>query len=205
MLYLVGWVTHFHLILILPPLCMAIAKMFYDIPKLIGLRKKYYQSVFPSLTLSIVVIFGFTSLFILTSVNLSYVQVQSISFVAKEIEMNNQNNSTNSDGVTIVMSPIFSWIFKYVFDGNHDTFSHVRDTQPIKSSKILLLVDSTYYHVISKEEGENVTQIERLEKIFNSTSVAALFSDSSSMKFDRKIYPYPGLSGLKKYEQTTSN
>ena len=194
MLYLVGWVTHFHLILVLPPLCMAIAKMFYDIPKLIGFRRRYSQLVIPTLGLSLVGVIGFSSLLALTSVNLSSVQVQSISFVAKEIEINNENSSTNSDGITIVMSPIFSWIFKYVFDGNYDTFSHVRDTQPIKSSKILLLVDSTYYHVTSKEEGENITQVERLQKIFNSTSIAALFSDSSSMKFDRKIYPYPGLS-----------
>lgn len=194
MLFLVGWVTHFHLILILPPLSMAIGKMFYDIPIFIGLRRRFSKLVIPTIGLSIMVIVGFSSLIALTSVNLSFVQIQSISFVAKDIEMNNKNKSTNSEGVTIVMSPIFSWIFKYVFHGNYDTFSHVRDTQPIKSSKILLLVDSTYYHVTSKSEGENTTQVERLQKIFNSTSIAALFSDSSSARYDRKIYPYPGLS-----------
>ena len=93
--------------------------------------------------------------------------------------------------ITVISSPIFSWIYIYVFDADH-IFTHVRDTQPLKTQKMILLVDSTYKHVISGVEGENATQINRLKNIYNNTDIVALFRDDSS-KLNRKIYPFTGL------------
>jgi hypothetical protein len=93
--------------------------------------------------------------------------------------------------ITVIGSPIFSWVYKYVF--KHDyTFSHDRDTQPIKTQKLILLVDSTYKHVIEGSEGENATQIERLKNIFNNTEIVALFKDDTS-DYNRKKYPFFGI------------
>lgn len=40
LLHLVGWVNHFHLILIIPILCISIAKMIYDCPSSFAVREK---------------------------------------------------------------------------------------------------------------------------------------------------------------------
>ena len=93
--------------------------------------------------------------------------------------------------ITVISSPIFSWVYKYVFK-NDFTFSHVRDTQPIKTEKLILLVDSTYKHVIGGAEGENATQLERLRSIFNNTEIVALFKDDTS-NYNRKYYPFTGI------------
>ena len=98
---------------------------------------------------------------------------------------------TGTNQITVIGSPLFSWIYIYVFDANH-IFTHDRDTQPIATQKIMLLVDSTYKHVISGVEGENATQVNRLKNIYNNTDIVALFRDDSS-KIDRKIYPFTGL------------
>ena len=93
--------------------------------------------------------------------------------------------------ITVISSPIFSWIYIYVFDADH-IFTHVRDTQPLKTQKMILLVDSTYKHVISGVEGENATQVNRLKNIYSNTDIVALFRDDSSA-LSRKIYPFTGL------------
>jgi hypothetical protein len=112
--------------------------------------------------------------------------------------MNKNHSYTNPDSadlsinqITVISSPIFSWVYKYVFN-NPYTFTHVRDTEPIKTQKIILLIDSTYKHVISGVEGENGTQIMRLVNIYNNTDITALFRDDTS-KYNRKIYPFTGL------------
>jgi 4-amino-4-deoxy-L-arabinose transferase-like glycosyltransferase len=198
-LYFIGWVTHFHLILVLPALCIAIAKLIYDLPRIIKIKKK--DNIITFIIISSLCMFGLVNTTLLISTDLSYTQFYSISFIAKQIEKESHerdplpaldDHERERDQITVISSPISSWIYKYVFD-NENTFSHVRDTKPISTSNILLLVDSTYKHVISKEEGENLTQIERLKTVYNNTNVAALFKDDVS-NYDRKIYPYTGLN-----------
>jgi hypothetical protein len=185
--------------LILPALCIAIAKLIYDLPHIIKLKKK--DNIITFIIISSVCMFGLVNTTLLISTDLSYTQFYSVSFITKQIEKESHerdplpaldDHERERDQVTVISSPISSWIYKYVFD-NENTFSHVRDTKPISTSNILLLVDSTYKHVISKEEGENLTQIERLKNIYNNTNVAALFKDDVS-NYDRKTYPYTGLN-----------
>ena len=59
---------------------------------------------------------------------------------------------------------------------HHDqTFSHIRDTQPIHTDNIILLVDSLYKRITLRSEAENQTQLTRLSGIYNNTELAALF------------------------------
>ena len=197
-LILVGWVTHFHLIPIIPILCIAIAKLVYDIPAIMHIKKSIPTS---TIIVSAIAIFGLISSTILISTDLTDAQYASVAYIANAItttggsaDKNHSDekqviNSTNQ--ITVISSPLFSWIYIYVFDANH-IFTHDRDTQPITTQKIMLLVDSTYKHVISGVEGENATQVNRLKNIYNNTDIVALFRDDSS-KLDRKIYPFTGL------------
>jgi 4-amino-4-deoxy-L-arabinose transferase-like glycosyltransferase len=204
LLYLVGWVTHFHLILIIPILCISIAKMIYDLPSIMHIKKK--KIVISSIIILGIVIFGLISTTLLISVNLSKIQLRTVSYVANELvstdrnpNIDNNNTNTNlnkidnshSGQVTVISSPIYSWVYKYIFNHNY-TFSHVRDTQPIKTEKVILQVDSTYKHVISKSEAENETQVQRLMSIYNNTDIVALFRDDPS-KDIKKGYPFTSI------------
>jgi hypothetical protein len=201
-LFFVGWVTHFHLILIIPILCISIAKMIYDLPAILPIKKNIPIS---TIIISGISLFGLISSSILISTNLSYVQFAATAYISNALVPNNGSfiikNHTNInltytnhddiDQITVISSPIFSWVYKYVF--NHDnTFAHVRDTQPIKTEKLILLVDSTYKHVISGEEGENATQLKRLMNIYNNSEIVALFKDDPS-NYNEKYYPYTGI------------
>ncbi|CAN5611199.1 hypothetical protein BH18THE1_BH18THE1_17130 [soil metagenome] len=199
-LILVGWVTHFHLIPIIPILSISIANLVYDIPAIALIKKSIPTS---TIIVAGIALFGLISTVILTSTDLTDAQFASVSYIANQLVPTNGNplnknispnealdgNDTNQ--ITIISSPIFSWIYIYVFDSDH-IFTHVRDTQPVNTQKMILLVDSTYKHVLSEVEGENSTQVARLKNIYNNTDIVALFKDDSS-KLNRKIYPFTGL------------
>ena len=66
-----------------------------------------------------------------------------------------------SDDVTIITSPIYSWIYKYAFNKDHIT-SHIRDSEPIRTAKVILVMDGVYQSFLSKESQEDKLQYERI-------------------------------------------
>lgn len=202
-LYSVGWVTHFHLILITPILCISVAKLIFDLPATLRIKRNIPIS---TITISVICLFGLISSTILISTDLSYVQFAAVAYTSNALFPSNEGHINKDDSsmtltqgshdnqtnqITVISSPIFSWVYKYVFDHNY-TFSHVRDTQPVKTQKLILVVDSTYKHVVRGSEGENATQLERLKNIFNNTEIVALFKDDIA-NYNRKYYPFTGI------------
>jgi hypothetical protein len=200
-LIIVGWVTHFHLIPIIPILCISIAKLVYDLPSIMHIKKSIPTS---TIIISAIGLFGLISTTILISTDLTNAQFASVAYIANVLvptngssmnsnhsDMNPVSDDHSTNQITVISSPIFSWVYKYAFN-NPYTFTHVRDTEPIKTQKIVLLIDSTYKHVISGVEGENATQVTRLKNIYNNTDITALFRDDTS-EYNRKIYPFTGL------------
>jgi len=202
MLYLVGWVNHFHLIIIIPILCISIAKMIYDLPSIIRLKRN--KTVVSTAITAGIVLFGMISTSLLISTNLSYTQLKAASYVGNSILSKDSNSidyeddigtgfntNTTGDKITIIAGPIYSWVYKYVL-GDQSVFSNVRDTQPINTEKIILLVDPIYKRVTSKSDTENQTQAARLATIFNNTDVAAIFTKLPA-NYSKKTYPFTGI------------
>jgi hypothetical protein len=200
LLYHVGWVNHFHLILIIPILCIAFAKMIYDLPYIIRLKK---NKIMISSTIAVgIVVFGIISTTILISTNLSYIQLKTASYIGNTVYTNNSNfysnnagttlNNNTKDRVTIISGPIYSWIYKYVF-GDQFAFSHIRDTQPINTEKIILVVDPIYKRAVAKSDTENQTQAARLIGIYNNSDVAIVF-EKLPANYSKKTYPFTGIN-----------
>ena len=202
LLYSVGWVNHFHLILVLPIWCIAIGKLIYDLPFILRIKRK--EVILSSGIILAIVVFGLTSTTILISTDLTYIQLKSASYIANAVlsdegglpdrkeSINLKNVSGNrSEQLTVISAPIYSWVYKYVLD-HENTFSHIRDTQPIKTENVILLVDSTYKRLVSRSEAENQTQLTRLNGIYNDTEVSALFGKLPA-NYSKKNYPFTGI------------
>ena len=154
----------------------------------------------------------------LISTDLTYIQLKTASFIATEVISDNgglretkystslervSNDSKDSkEQLTVITGPIYSWVYKYVFD-HENTFSHIRDTQPIQTENVVLLVDSTYKRLVLRSEAENQTQVARLNGIYNDTEVSALFGKLPA-SYSKKNYPFTGIdsadSGLTQSE-----
>jgi 4-amino-4-deoxy-L-arabinose transferase-like glycosyltransferase len=193
-LYLVAWVNHFHFILILPVLCISIAKIIHDLPSIVRIKRK--DTLISTGIIVAIVLFGIVSTTILVSTNLSYIQLQTASYISKETSpkafaTNDDKDSNDNQQVTVITGPIYSWIYKYVYS-NEATFSNIRDTQPIHTDKIILLVDSLYKRLTTRSEAENQSQLIRLGSIYNNTELAALF-EKLPANYSKKIYPFTGI------------
>lgn len=204
-LYLVGWVNHFHLILVLPICSISLGKLIYDLPLITRIKKK--ESIVSSGIILAIGMFGVISTIMLISTDLTYIQLRTASFIATEVISDNgglhetkystslervSNDSKDSkEQLTVITGPIYSWVYKYVFD-HENTFSHIRDTQPIKTENVVLLVDSTYKRLVLRSEAENLTQVARLNGIYNDTEVSALFGKLPA-SYSKKNYPFTGI------------
>ena len=221
LIYFIGWAIIFYLIPVLPVFCIAAARLIeYLMKRIIRSSRRFNEekkeledaqknvvykksslSLLPSFAVtSMIVIFGLLTSTILITTNISLPQFEAAAFVVYDTQHNNSytGNSTKSDDdITIISSPIYSWIFDYVFHRSH-VFSHDRDTQPIQTKKVLLIVDGTYKRVLSKIEGEDEKQVKRLEMLYNSTDTIATYDDDTTRyehnSYNNNYYPYASMS-----------
>jgi len=202
LLYFVGWVNHFHLILILPIWCIALGKLIYDLPFIVRIERN--EIIVSSCITVAIVVFGTICTVVLISTDLTYIQIKTAEYIAGQVlsdevkspEKNRnvliQNTSKfTKEKLTVISGPIYSWVYKYVLD-HENTFSHIRDTRPINTENIILLVDSTYNRIVTRSEAENQTQLNRLNTIYNNTDISALFGKLPS-NYSKKNYPFTGI------------
>jgi hypothetical protein len=193
--FVIGWVMYFHWILVLPAFCIAAAKIVVEVSTRI-LEKRKIEKILTFIVISGIGIFGLVSTIILITTNFFPSLFEAAAFVAQNLQGNSHaagknSNNNNNDDVTIISSPIYSWIFKYVFDKTH--VFHTRDSsQPIKTKKVLLMVDTEYRHVLLKTEVEDEKQIERLKKLYNNTDTIATFA-SIGVNYDFRKFPYTNI------------
>jgi hypothetical protein len=183
LIHVVGWATHFHWILVLPVFCIAAALLLVRLSQLL-LRTNNSRIVrlMPYIAVSSLCILGFASITILVTSNLSLAQYQAAAFVRQEITNDKYNP-------TVISSPIYSWIFKYVFDMDN-VFAHIRDSsQSIKTNEILLITDSTFHHVLSNV-GEDKNHIELIKTIYNNRTYPIASFRDSVIAYDTRNYPY---------------
>jgi hypothetical protein len=197
LLYAVGWATHFHWTMVLPVFCISSALLISDLCRWIAGTVKT-RKVLKQLSYTVIpaglFLFGLVATVMLISTNISVAQYDAIGLSIYDLKKNSDisGGGDGSDGeVTVVSSPVYSWIFKYILN-NKQVFSHVRDSSlPIQTDKVLLIADSTYNHIMSKG-AEDIRQIELLERLQNNTNVIATFREFAS-PYDSKKYPYTSM------------
>jgi hypothetical protein len=181
-------VVYFHWVLLLPVFCIAAAILIEDLSKrIIRTKKKVQQLLLFSITSGIGT-FGLISTIMLVTNNFFLSQFEAAAFVVQNL----QDNTSNGSNITIISGPIYSWIFRYVFNQDH-VFSHPRDSSQPITKRIVLMDDTAYRHVISdalaKKEIEDKKQIEMLNKLYNNTNIIASFVDNG-VQYNYRLYPY---------------
>jgi hypothetical protein len=195
-LYLIGWVILFHWIPALPAFCISAATLIEDLSKKV--RTKEIQQTFLTFAIiSAIGVFGLISTTILITTNFSSSEFEAAAFVIQVTPNNSHvgsnNNNKNNDDITIISSPIYSWIFKYIFNKAH-VFSHIRDSSQPITKKVLLIVDGVYKSLLSQKSAEDKRQIEQIQMIYNNTKTTATFEkDQDYYNFNKRYYPYTSI------------
>jgi hypothetical protein len=123
--------------------------------------------------------------------NVTSAQIESAAYVASYLEGREEGNT---EGPTVISNPIYSWIFKYVFDKDH-ALSDYRDMiySPIDTSKgkVLLIDDPRFRLDIGNQDNR------LLHELYSNTTTIAIFKGKVT-NFDLGLYPYTSM--IENYE-----
>jgi hypothetical protein len=200
-LYVIGWVSYFHWIMVLPALSIAGALILVDLASKISYRVGK-KRLFYSIIISSTIVFGLisTTILLTTQINSSYFEVYA--YLAQKVVENdeylsirndNKTSSYGGDQITMIghrWAWAFSWIPKYVYQGNV-SFISFNSTNPVNSDRFLLLVDDFVRRKILDQENEDPA-IERTRMLYNNSKVIGEFTDKE-MNLVPKFYPYTNL------------
>ena len=202
-MYVIGWVSYFHWIIVLPAFSIAAGIILERIEVTIGnriqSRNKFKEKLRFNVITLVIVIFGLisTGALVLIDVNSSYFEVYA--FLAQNVVKNDKYASPSngigqneSSGITMVghrWAWAFSWIPKYVYQANV-SFISFNSTNPVNSERFLLLVDDFVRRKIFDQEIKDPA-IERTRMLYNNSNVIGVFTEKR-MNLD-DVYPYTSL------------
>ena len=150
-LYVIGFVSYWHFIPIIPALCIATAKMIVDLPSIVIKNKnkneKNITQILPLIVTLGIAIFGVVSTTVLiaekTNANSPY--FEAAAFVVKYLQDNEKNkkanNHDNNNKFTLISNPFYSWIPFYVFNLSYYSIDYYDSPVSVKTKKVLLVSD----------------------------------------------------------------
>src|SRR5919109_2028293 len=202
-LFVIDFVSFFHLILLLPAVCISAARLIVDLSNKV--KKIKFKRILPFAIISIIGVFGLVSITILITLNVSSSYFDVYAFVVQYLVNNHNQLSKNQDQETLgtvnedklIMlgrhwARSYFWIPKHVFDINID-FKRIDQADDIPvpkvTDKILLIVDNRVRNSLS---DKNISMLQKYYYYYTITPVVT-FKDKT-IKYDTSKYPYASMS-----------
>jgi hypothetical protein len=187
-LYLIGWVSYFHWIILLPGFSISGAVMMNDLIRRISRSSELRRVLSNTIIISAIGIIGLTFSTMLITMNVTSSYFDLYSLVVRYLSDNSQ------DGKTIVghrWTWAFTWIPRYVFDETI-YFEHFNSTAQVKTKKFLLLVDN-YVKRHSFDNGVDSKAANLAQILYNNSHTIKRIEDKSVFH-DKGSYPYTFMS-----------
>jgi len=189
-LSVIGFVQYFYWIPILPAFCIAAAVFTIHLLEKVAIPK--FRTMLLFAIISSIIIFGLVNNTMLITSDMSSAQFQAAAFILKYIQENkdeDNNNNSNYD-VTLISSPVYSWIFNYVFN-IENVVTDYREVlyYPVQSKEFLLIADPHF--------KSNIGSGRQLQNTYGNTTLIKTFK-GDVFDFDLDRYPYTSM--VKNYE-----
>lgn len=182
----IGYVSSFHLILLLPPFCIAGATMIEKIGN--NIANVRLKNMLPYIRIAVIGIFGICSISMLITLNMNSTYYQALAFVLSNLPDSNSNATTisSADRVTLIGNPQYFWIPEFVFNKTFDAKNFYSKT-PFKTDKYMMIIDSGFIRILN---GDNSS---RLNLAYNATHNLARFEQNFTGGTDINKYPFTNL------------
>lgn len=182
----IGYVSSFHLILLLPPFCIAGATMIEKIGN--NIANVRLKNMLPYIRIAVIGIFGICSISMLITLNMNSTYYQALAFVLSNLPDSNSNATTisSADRVTLIGNPQYFWIPEFVFNKTFDAKNFYSKT-PFKTDKYMMIIDSGFIRILN---GDNSS---RLNLAYNATHNLARFEQNITGGTDINKYPFTNL------------
>jgi Dolichyl-phosphate-mannose-protein mannosyltransferase len=149
-----------------------------SIMKTLKLRISSVQIQFVATTA--MAIFGLTSTILIMSLNVNSTYFSAIAYLTQYLPDPNSIDKDEKADITIVGSPRYFWIPRYIFDKDY-FYKGYTSTTPIETSKNIVVADRGFRNTLAGNEV--------MRNLFNDTSTLVRFSEKS-VKYDVSEYPY---------------
>lgn len=166
-LSIIGYVQYFYWIPVLPVFCIAAARLID--------RASAIKQILPFVAIAGLGIFGLVFTTLLITADVTSAQFEAIAFVADRADSE----------TTIASSPIYSWIFIYVFDNEHAFIDYrVLLFYPVETKEMLLVSDRHFQ--------SNIGAGSQLRDLYDNTTTIATFT-GNVYNYDLRQYPYTSM------------
>jgi hypothetical protein len=197
-LYLIGWVSYFHWIILIPALTISVALLIKGVlgkTVVRGQKRVGLISYNMTVIVSVIGIFGLisTTMLIRTDATSSYFELYS--FITQQLAENDQSKEWfgGKDETTIVghrWTWAFTWIPRYIFD-DRISFVHFNSSEQVRTERFLFIVDNYVKRHLSDENLEDITMVQTL---YNNSHAIKTFKDKTVIPYDKDTYPYTSMS-----------
>ena len=178
LLYLIGYVSSFHLIPIIPLLCIAAAVLIADIStRISNKRRTSIQKVLPIIIVTGIGAFGFISTSIIISKNINSAELEASAIVSQQLPGKQKQHDAPTD-TTLIANPTYGWILQYIFDKDYQHRSYYSSKQ-IDTEKFIMIKDGGFDRIMSGDGKKAQVLNELLDK---SNTVATFYDDIAKNK-----------------------
>jgi hypothetical protein len=190
-LQLIGYVSSFHLIPLLPPFCIVGGRMIMEIGNK-SLNKKM-GSMLPFIRISAIGIFGLISISMLLSIDTNATYYQALAYVVQKLPDTQTNNVTNKGpnpggDITLSGNPEYFWVPEFIFNKSFKGSSYYSNV-PFKTDKYIMIIDRGFLNILDGDSRSS----ERLNLALNDTISLSKFQHNVTGNIDTSKYPYTNL------------
>jgi dolichyl-phosphate-mannose-protein mannosyltransferase len=201
-LYMIGFVSYWHIIPLLPAFCIAVARLIEFLSNITS-RKKAYQNATMHLLITAVGIFGIiNTILLITPINLNSAYFEAAAFIVKYLHDDTVNKPVggNSNDITIISNPFYSWIPQSIFHLDYNYIDYYNGDISIKTRKVLLTVDPALLYILKNHEAAE--QIQKNFNLYTANRIATF--EGSTQNHKVSIYLYESKYNAKKIKLASS-
>jgi hypothetical protein len=196
-LYLIGWVSYFHWVILIPGIAVSSAIMINAVlSKTIDNGSKKRSRLISRSTAAVVAaigIFGLLSSAMLIGVDATSSYFELYSFIVRQLIENEQGSFDEKPDTIIVghrWTWAFTWIPKYIFNDTV-SFLHFNSSGITGTERFLLIVDNHVKRHLSDDNSEGIKMVQTL---YNNSHAIKTFKDKTIIPYDKDTYPYTSMS-----------
>jgi hypothetical protein len=158
-LSVIGYVSTYHLIPLLPGMCIGPSRFIASLANIITYKKLGYVLLFTTISMIGIYALITTPISLTTSFNSSY--FKTAAFITQKL-------SNSMDRLTVVTNPLYLWILRDVFYPSADyKMYETHDIEtPAKTQKVVLLLDQDFMEAMSKND-EKGQQLQNIYKLYS--------------------------------------
>jgi hypothetical protein len=190
-IFVVGYVSYWHLIPLFPAFCIVAAKLIGDLSSKIS--NKNIQKIAPYAIISGIGLFGLLTTTMLITMNVASFHYEVEAFLAQRLQ---DMNYTTGNKITVLATNYWLWLPIYVFDENHDNdYKNYYAKGQITTDKILFVAGENFIRTMVRDNRTR-ENVQELRMLYDKSKILTTIEEKDFSNLYPDRYPYSAITNL---------